>query len=140
MSKGAVIAIASGDPGEEYYLMKVTGNGPEVLDKMAEDDWSCSYPAGAEILRGLFYVSVPSKYGRRMYKLNKKKQAMVYAATAHIICPELLAEENHRNTETKPTWLHMIRAMVSHTGTLPTWRAHCSKVLHSNQAHLASYD
>ena len=94
VSKGAVIAITSGDPREEYYLMKVTGNDPEVLDKMAEDDWSSSYPAGAEILRGLFYVSVLSKSRRRMYKLNKKKQAMVYAATARFICPEFLAEEN----------------------------------------------
>ena len=28
VSEGAVIAIASGNPGGEYYLMKVTGNGP----------------------------------------------------------------------------------------------------------------
>ena len=50
VTKDAIIAIASGDPGEEYYLMKVTGNGPEILDKRTEDDWSSLYWTGAEVL------------------------------------------------------------------------------------------
>ena len=37
VTKDALIAIASGDPGEEYYLLKVTGNGPEVLTERATD-------------------------------------------------------------------------------------------------------
>ena len=32
--KNAVVAIASGDPGEEYYLLKITGNGPEILEEI----------------------------------------------------------------------------------------------------------
>ena len=30
LAKNNIMAIASGDPGEEYYLLKVTGNGPEI--------------------------------------------------------------------------------------------------------------
>jgi len=33
LTKSAIVAIASGDPGEEYYLFKITGNGPENLGK-----------------------------------------------------------------------------------------------------------
>ena len=56
VSKDALIAIASGDPGDDCYLMKVTGNGPEVLNKRTTDDWSSSYSAGAEIFCGYFLI------------------------------------------------------------------------------------
>ena len=95
VTKGAVIAIASGDPEEEYYLMQVTsGNGPEVLKKMTKDDWSSSYPAGAEVFRGHFYITNSQGADDRLYKLNKKKKAIVYAATARFICPDLPSIEN----------------------------------------------
>ena len=62
VTKDALIAIASGDPGVEYYLLKVTGNGPEVLTERATDDWSCTYHAGAEVFRGNFLVAETAVY------------------------------------------------------------------------------
>ena len=56
VTKNAFIAIASGDPGEEYYLLKVTGNGLEVLTERTTDDWSCTYRSGAEVFCGNFLV------------------------------------------------------------------------------------
>ena len=50
------MAIASGDPGEEYYLLKVTGNGPEILQNQNKDDWGMCFPTGAKVLRGHFFV------------------------------------------------------------------------------------
>ena len=54
VTKDALIAIASGDPGVEYYLLKVTGYGPEVVTERATDDWSCTYRTGAEVFRRIF--------------------------------------------------------------------------------------
>lgn len=88
VTKGAVIAITSGDPEEEYYLMQVTsGNGPEVLKKITKDNWSSSF-------RGHFYISNSQGADNRLNKLNKKKKAIVYAATARFICPDLPSIEN----------------------------------------------
>ena len=38
LTKDAVVAIASGDPGEDNYLLKITGNGPEILERRVKDD------------------------------------------------------------------------------------------------------
>ena len=88
LSKNTTVAIASGDPGEEYYLLKITGNGPEHLEKRLKDDWGMSFPSGAEVLRGHFFVrrEDPSLHS---YYLEKGKAAVVYAATARYICPQL---------------------------------------------------
>ena len=55
-AKNTILAIASGDPGEEY-LLKVTGNGPEILQtEQIKDDWGMCFPTRAEVLRGHFFV------------------------------------------------------------------------------------
>ena len=38
LTKDAVVAIASGDPGEDNYLLKITGNSPEILERRVKDD------------------------------------------------------------------------------------------------------
>ena len=38
-TKGSVVAIASGDPGEDYYLLQVTGQRAEIVKTLAKDDW-----------------------------------------------------------------------------------------------------
>ena len=38
-TKGAIVAIASMDTGEDYYLLQVTGDGPEVITAEESDDW-----------------------------------------------------------------------------------------------------
>lgn len=56
LSRNTVVTIASGDPGEEYYLLKITGNGPKHLQKRVKDDWGMSFPPGAEIVGGHFLI------------------------------------------------------------------------------------
>ena len=38
-TKHATVASASADPGEDYYLLQVTGDGLEILSKEETDDW-----------------------------------------------------------------------------------------------------
>ena len=33
LTKDTVVAIASGDPGQDYYFLKINGNGPEILER-----------------------------------------------------------------------------------------------------------
>ena len=56
ISANSTVAIASGDVDEDYYLLQVSGNGPEVLSRSTKDDWGSKYKAGIEVLRGHFYV------------------------------------------------------------------------------------
>ena len=89
ITEGSVVAIASGDPGEDYYLLKVTGQGVDSLRTQTKDDWAASYPAGAEIICGHFLL--PSVAGRsnRQYKVDQSRKAIVYATTARFLCTDL---------------------------------------------------
>ena len=89
LAKNTIIAIASGEPGEEYYLLKVTGNGPEILNKEIKDDWGMCFPTGAEVLRGHFFVRQEEDASLHSYYLGKGKAAVVYVATACFIWPDL---------------------------------------------------
>ena len=82
------MAIASGDVDEDYYLLKVLGNGVEVLSEPMKDAWGAKYKAGVEILRGNFYVKEET-VGQHIYQLVTGKVAIVYAATARFICSDL---------------------------------------------------
>ena len=87
ITENSVVAIASGDPGEDYYLIKVTGQGPEELQTPTKDDWGILYPAGAEILCGHFLL--PKRGSSRNYKMDSARKAIVYAATAAFVCTDL---------------------------------------------------
>ena len=78
MTKGAILAIASGDPGEKYYLLKKTGNGPENLKKRLKDGWGMCFPEGANSLRGHFYVKQEETLSLHFDFLEKGKVAVVY--------------------------------------------------------------
>ncbi|CAH3173995.1 unnamed protein product, partial [Porites evermanni] len=69
------------DPGEEYYLLKMTGNGPEHLRKRVKDDWGMCFPPGAEV------TTRRSLSSFLLYR--ERKLTVVYAATARYTCPEL---------------------------------------------------
>ena len=97
LSKNTVVAIASGDPGEEYYLLKITGNGPEHLEKRLKDDWGMSFLSRAEVLRGHFFVR-HEDLSLHSYYLEKGKAAVGYGATARYICPQLQSRPAN-NTE-----------------------------------------
>ena len=89
VTKDALIAIASSDSGEEYYSLKVTGNGPEVLTERTTDDWSCTYRAGTEVIRGYFLVGKTAVSEDCLYQLDTTKKVVVYTTTAQFICPDL---------------------------------------------------
>ena len=70
------------DPGEEYYLLKVTGNGPEHLRKRVKDDWDMCFVPGAEVVRGHFLIRRQEDPSLHSYCIEKRKLAVVYAATS----------------------------------------------------------
>ena len=82
------MAIASRDVDDDYYLLKVLGNGVEVLSEPTKDDWGAKYKAGVEVLRGNFYVKEET-VGQHIYQLVTGKVAIVYSATARFICSDL---------------------------------------------------
>ena len=82
-------------------MLKVTGNGPEVLTENATDDWSCTYRAGAEVFRGNFLVAETAVSKDHLYKLSTTKKAMVYATTARFICTNLQTKETMNGTFNK---------------------------------------
>ena len=75
-TKGAIVAIASADGGENYYLLEVTGDGPEVISAEESDDWGASYPPGAEIILGYFLIRKRTRHFP-YYQLNLEKKAAV---------------------------------------------------------------
>ena len=84
-TKDAIVAIASADRGADYYLLQVTGDGPEVLSEDETDDWGAPYPPGAEIIRGLFLIHNGNTSPPYQYKIIVDKKAVVYAATVRYI-------------------------------------------------------
>lgn len=100
VTKNAFMAIASDDPGVEYHLLKVTGNGPEVLTERTTDDWSCTYRAGAEVFPGNFLVGETAVSEDHLYKLDTTNitKAIVYATTVRFICPDLQMEKTINET------------------------------------------
>lgn len=92
-TKDAIVAIASADRGTEYYLLQVTGDGPEVLLFQETDDWGATYPPGAEIIRGCFLTRKRARISAYLYELVRGKKAAVYAATIRYICPELCVSD-----------------------------------------------
>ena len=87
VSKDSVVAIASCDRGCNYYLLKVTGDGTEVLEVEDRDQWGEAYPPGAEIIRGHFLIKDDTNLFQ--YRIDATKIAYVYAATVRYICSEL---------------------------------------------------
>ena len=87
ISANTTVAIASGDVHEDYYLLKVLGNGAEVLSKTTKDDYGAKYNVGVQVLRGHFYVKETVR--QHVYQLITNKVAIVYAATARFICSDL---------------------------------------------------
>ncbi|KXJ20237.1 hypothetical protein AC249_AIPGENE16598 [Exaiptasia diaphana] len=76
--KGSIVAIASGDNEEDYYLLKVTKDGSETLERATTDDWGAKYRAGAMVMRTFFGES-----------WSTTKEALVYVATVRFICQDL---------------------------------------------------
>lgn len=86
ITEGYIVAIASGDPGEDYYLLKVTGQGPEELETINKDDWGASYPAGTEVISG--HVLLPFVDGslNHQHKIDQSRKAIVLMQPQHSSC------------------------------------------------------
>ena len=84
-------SIASGDASDDYYLLKVVSEQPEILKNPVKDDWGARYLAGAKALRGNFYerVNCSSVPQSVLFKLVSGKIAYVYGATVRFICSDL---------------------------------------------------
>ena len=91
VSKNSVVVITSADVGEDYYLLKVISDQPEILTTSASDDWNARYPAGAKIIRGHFYerVDCSQSSSNHFFKLITDKTAYVYSSTVRFICSDL---------------------------------------------------
>lgn len=87
ISKNSIVAIASADQDEEYYLLKVESDGVEVLQRAAKDDWGCRFLSNTSVLRGFFYSRITKEAASfSTFRLITNKKAIVYAATARYIC------------------------------------------------------
>ena len=84
--KGSTVAIASGDAEREYYLLKVKSNGTEVLQNVTTDGWENTFPPGAEVVCGSFYLA--EDYVQRAYTLDEENEGIVYVATIRFICSD----------------------------------------------------
>lgn len=84
-----MVVIASAVVGEDYYLLKVISDQPEILTTSASDDWNARYPAGAKIIRGHFYerVDCSQSSSNHFFKLITDKTA--YSSTVRFICSDL---------------------------------------------------
>lgn len=88
--KGCTVAIASADQGEDYYLFKLSEDGPFILDSLLKDDWGSEYPSGAKVIKGNFLVKSGScDHSSQAYRLIEDRIAVVYAATVRFICQDL---------------------------------------------------
>ena len=82
-------------------MIKVTGNGAEVLTERASYDWFSTYRAGAEVFGGYFLTGETVDSENRLCKLDTSKKAMVNEATARLICPDVQMETTLNKTFTK---------------------------------------
>ena len=83
VAKDSTVGIAAGDRGEDYYLLKVTSYGSEVLNRPTTHGWGATFPAGANILRGHFHIG--EQGDAMVYWLDQSKEAIVYAAMVRFI-------------------------------------------------------
>ncbi|CAH3023172.1 unnamed protein product [Porites evermanni] len=48
-NNNSTVAIVSGDASDDYYLLKVVSEQPQILKNAVKDDWGVRYPAGAKV-------------------------------------------------------------------------------------------
>jgi len=99
VTKNSIVAIASGDVGEDYYVLNVISDHTETLTRNITDDWNAQFRAGSSVIRGNFYerVDCQQSSSNRFFKLITDKSSCVYSSTVRFICSEL--EEHRENGE-----------------------------------------
>ena len=76
VSKDSIIAIAADeDDYYDYYLLKITSDGPVVLTEDIIDNYGCAFSAGSTVLKGHFFLR--DNLIDMTYKLDQKRVAVV---------------------------------------------------------------
>ena len=83
MRANDTIAIAAADRGENYYLMKITGSGKEVIKWIERDAYNCRYRVGSEVFGGYFYAR--RLHNELEFTLDNR-EAIVFLETVTYIC------------------------------------------------------
>ena len=74
--KVSIIAIAADkDDSFDYYLLKITSDGPVLLKEDVIDDYFCAFSAGSTVLKGHFFLR--DNLIDMTYKLDQKRVAVV---------------------------------------------------------------
>ena len=99
VTRNSIVAIASGDVGEECYLLNVISDHTETLTRNITDDWNAQFRAGSSVIPGHFYerVDCQQSSSNQFVKLITDKSSCVYSSTVRFICSEL--EEHIENGE-----------------------------------------
>ena len=88
VNKDSIIAIAADeDDSFDYYLLKITSDGPVALKEDVIDDHGCAFSAGSTVLKGHFFLR--DNLIDMMYKLDQKRVAVVFPGTVRYVCLEL---------------------------------------------------
>ena len=84
-TKHATVAIASADPGEDYYLLQVTGDEPEILSKEETDVGELHIPTRCrEIISGWFLTHNENTRSSYQYKLVVDKKSRCVCSNSKV--------------------------------------------------------
>ena len=91
VTKNSIVAIASGDVREDYYLLNVISDHAETLTANLSDDWNAQYSASSSVIRGYCYKRVDRQQSslNRFFQLVTDKIGCANSSTVRFICSEL---------------------------------------------------
>ena len=103
VGKDSIVAIAADeDDSYDYYLLKVTSEGPVELGDDITDDYGCAFTAGSSVHKGHFFLR--DNLIDMAYKLHQKKVTFVFPGTVHYICSELIEWGRGRKKVYQVAW------------------------------------
>lgn len=79
VARDSVVAIAADNSVYDYFLVKVTSNGVQILNDQTNGDYGSSFNKGSRVLYGNFFVR--ESLIDMTFKLDDTKTAIVFAAT-----------------------------------------------------------
>ena len=88
VARDSVVAIAADNSVYDYFLVKVTSNGVQILNDQTNGDYGSSFNKGSRVLYGNFFVR--ESLIDMTFKLDDTKTAIVFAATVWYVCADLL--------------------------------------------------
>ena len=96
VGKDSVVAIAADDDDiYDYYLFKVTSDGPIVLEDNVTDTDGSVFTKGSYVLQGHFFFR--DNLIDMIYKLKLQKMYYIYPGTVRYVCLDLVEKGKGRN-------------------------------------------